>query len=93
MEPTNQQPTQKTAPPLWTSITLLIILTFGLVALFGLIILLLINGAEQMGLPAPAHIAILVIISGVFAWLVKRASDAISNFSRLWFPEDTDQSD
>jgi hypothetical protein len=51
---------------------------------------LLLSGAEQLGLPVVFHIAIFVIVSGVFAWLLKRITDIGSGMSRLWFPEDDD---
>jgi flagellar basal body-associated protein FliL len=89
----NHKPPKKRTPSIWASILLLIILTFGLVALFGLIVFLFINGAERMGLPGAVHVAILVLISGVFAWLLKRLSDAISSLSHIWFPEDSDKQD
>jgi hypothetical protein len=81
----------KTAPSLWKSILLVIAFTFMIVALFGLIVFLFIRGAEGMDLPPTAHVAILIIISGVFAWLVKRMSDTASGMSQRWFPEESDE--
>lgn len=78
----------KAAPSLWKAIGLVIIFTFVVVALFGLIVFLFITGAEGLGLPTAGHIVILIIISGVFAWLVKRLSDTVSGMSHLWFPEE-----
>ena len=76
---------------LWQSIVLIIIFTCAIVSLFGAIIYLLINGAQQVGLSTSGYIAIFVVISGVFAWLVKRMSDTVSGMSHLWFPEETDE--
>jgi membrane protein implicated in regulation of membrane protease activity len=80
----------KNPPPLCQSIILLIIFTFGAVTLFGAIVYLFISGAERLGLPLAVHIAIFVIISGIFAWLVKRITDMVSGMSQHWFPEDDD---
>ena len=71
----------------WKAILLIIILVLGMVALFAIFIYLFVQGAQQMGLPTIANIAIFVIISGIFAWLVKRLTDIISGLSRRWFPE------
>jgi hypothetical protein len=81
----------KAAPSLWKSILVVIAFTFMIVALFGLIVFLFISGAEGMGLSPIGHVAILVFISGVFAWLVKRMSDTASGMSQLWFPEESDE--
>lgn len=78
----------KAAPSFWKAIVLVIIFTFVAVALFGLLVALFISGAEDLGLPTAGHIVILIIISGVFAWLVKRLSDTVSGMSHLWFPEE-----
>jgi membrane protein implicated in regulation of membrane protease activity len=80
----------KNPPPLCQSIILLIIFTFGVVTLFGAIVYLFISGAEQLGLPLAVHIGIFVVISGIFAWLVKRITDMVSGMSQHWFPEDDD---
>ena len=91
------QPTPRKEPPprppmaLWKAIGLTIILSFIIVALFGLIVYLFTNGAQQMGLPPIVNLAIFVIISGIFAWLIKRLTDIISGMSHLWFPENTDE--
>jgi hypothetical protein len=79
---------KKDLPSLWQSIILLIIFTFVAVSLFGLIVYLFVRGAEQLGLPLFVHIGIFVVISGIFAWLVKRISDMVSGMSQHWFPED-----
>ena len=72
---------------------LLVVLTFGIVILFGVILLLLISGAQQLGLSTTGYITIFVGISGVFAWLVKRISDMVSDMSHLWFSEESDEQD
>lgn len=82
---------EKFGPSFWKSIAVIIIFTVGIVTLFGAIIFLFIAGAERMGLPPSAHIAVLVVISGIFAWLLKRLSDAVSILSRLWFPEEAEE--
>jgi CBS domain containing-hemolysin-like protein len=79
---------KKDLPSLWQSIILLIIFTVVAVSLFGLIVYLFIRGAEQLGLPLAVHIGIFVLISGIFAWLLKRISDMVSGMSQYWFPED-----
>ena len=86
------QPCPAKKPPLslWKAILLIILLIFGLVGLFGLLIYLFIWGGQQMGLPTIANIAIFVIISGIFAWLIKRLTDIISRLSDIWFPEEDD---
>jgi CBS domain containing-hemolysin-like protein len=84
---------KKDLPSLWQSIILLIIFTVVAVSLFGLIVYLFIRGAEQLGLPLAVHIGIFVAISGVFAWLLKRISDMVSDMSQYWFPEDDDLDD
>lgn len=53
----------------------------------------MINGAQQLGLSTTGYIAIFVVISGVFAWLLKRISDTVSAMSHIWFPEETERSD
>ncbi|NJN97748.1 MAG: hypothetical protein HC875_28550 [Anaerolineales bacterium] len=80
----------KTPLSVWPSIVLAIVLAFGLVGLFGLIVFLFARGAQQMGLSTPAYIVILVVVSGVFAWALKRLTDIAAGMSRLWFPEDSD---
>ncbi len=83
------KPQPKSEPPLslWKAILLIIILVFGLVTLFGTLIYLFIWGVQQMGLPTIANIVIFVIISGIFAWLVKRLTDIIAGLSQQWFSE------
>jgi hypothetical protein len=34
---------------------------------------------------------IFVIISSIFAWVVKRITDTAAGMSQLWFPEDSDE--
>lgn len=86
--------TQKKPPlSLWKSIVLIIILMFVLVGLFGAMIYLFISGAQQWGFSTYAYIAIFVVMSGLFAWLVKRISDTASNMSHYWFSEDSDRQD
>jgi len=78
----------KKAPlPLWKAILLLILFAFVAVALFAGIVYLFISGAQQLGLPSAAMIAMFVIISGIFAWLVKRITDIVSDMGQRWFPE------
>ena len=84
---------KKAPPSLWKSIIYIIIFTFGIVALFGTILFLIISGAQQLGLSRTGYIAIFILISGVFAWLVKRISDTASGMSHLWFPEESDEQD
>ena len=86
-----QDRTAQGAPlTLWKAIIAIIMLVFGIVCLFGLLIYFFTRGVQQMGLPAVANIAIFVIISGIFAWLVKRLADMISGLGRYWFPEEAD---
>ena len=85
--------TQQAPLSLWKFIVLIILFTFAVVALFGVIIYLLVNGAQQMGLSATSYVVILVVISGVFAWLVKRVSDTISGMSHHWFSEESEDQD
>jgi formate hydrogenlyase subunit 3/multisubunit Na+/H+ antiporter MnhD subunit len=89
------QPSQKRQPPvsLWTSIGLLILLSFLLVGLFAGFIYIFTSGAEQRGLPVAGQVVIFVVISGIFAWLLKRVTDIVSGLSHWWFPEETDGSD
>lgn len=78
-------------PSLWQAIVLLIVFTVGAVALFGAIVYLLLSGVEQLGLPVVFHVVIFVVVSAVFAWLLKRITDIGSGMSRFWFPEDDDK--
>ena len=93
MQETNKQKESSSLAPMaiWKAIVLIIILSFIIVALFGLLVYLFTNGSQQMGLPPIVNLAIFVIISGIFAWLIKRLTDVISGLSHLWFPEDTDE--
>jgi hypothetical protein len=86
-----ERPNSKAPPSLGKSIILAIILAFVLVSLFGVIVFLFIRGAQQLGLSETAYVAIFVIISGIFAWVVKRLTDIAANLSNLWFPEDSDE--
>ena len=89
-----KKPGGKKGPPaLWKSVILIILFTFVIMVLFGFILFLLIRGAQQMGLSTAGYIAILVIISGVFAWLIKRLSDAVSGLSAYWFSEESEERD
>lgn len=89
--PPEQRPKPKAPLSLWPSIFVAIVLAFGLVGLFALIVFLFARGAQQMGLSTPAYIVILVVVSGVFAWALKRLTDIAAGMSRLWFPEDSDK--
>jgi hypothetical protein len=86
-----EQPKLKAPPSLWQSIILVIIFVFLMVSLFGLIVFLFIRGAQQLGLSSTAYIVIFVVISGIFAWLVKRITDIAASMSQFWFPEDSDE--
>lgn len=83
--------TPKAPPSLWTTTLLLIVFTCLIVSLFGLLIFLFISGAQRLGWPSLAYVVIFVVVSGIFAWLVKRATDIVSSLSRFWFPEDFDK--
>jgi flagellar basal body-associated protein FliL len=85
-----EKTTQETPLSLWKAIIFIILLVFGIVSLFGVLIYVFTSGAQQMDLPTIANIVIFVIISGIFAWLIKRLTDTISGLSHLWFPEETD---
>jgi membrane protein implicated in regulation of membrane protease activity len=74
--------------PLGVAILLLILATFVVVAVFGALVIMFIIGAKSLGLPPAGYVAVVVLISGVFAWLVKRLSEAVSEWGRQWFPED-----
>ena len=88
----NRPPTQDLPPkptiPLWQAILLTILLSFIIVALFGVLIYLFSNGVQQQQLPLIVYLTIFVIITGIFAWLLKRLTDIVSGMSQLWFPED-----
>jgi membrane protein implicated in regulation of membrane protease activity len=64
----------------------------GAVSLFAALIYLFASGIEQLGWPAWLRIATFVIISGIFAWLLKRISDTVSARSQEWFPRENDES-
>jgi uncharacterized membrane protein YqjE len=76
---------------LWKSIALVILLAFVIVSLFGVIIFLFVSGGQRLGLSTAGYVAMLVIISGIFAWLLKRISDTASGLSHLWFSEEADE--
>lgn len=85
-------PTEKEPPlPLWQAILLIIAITFGLVLLFIVLLYLFVNGAQQMNLPLMVNLAIFVLLSGIFAWLLKRLSDIVLGLSHLWFSEEQDE--
>lgn len=91
MSPSDQlESPQKPPPALWKVILFLIVLAFLIVALFAVLVYLFTNGAQQLALPPIANLAIFVIISGIFAWLIKRLTDIISGMSQRWFPENPD---
>ena len=94
MEPQNKSGTkQKAAPSLGKSILLIIIFSFGIVGLFGLILYLLLDGAQRLGGSTIGYIAVFVVVSGIFAWLIKRISDTASSMSHIWFPEESNEED
>lgn len=89
----DNQPTQskhKTRPALWKTIVLIILITVAIVSLFGLLIYLFTSGVQKIGSPLLLNLSIFVIISGIFAWLVKRLTDIILSMSHIWFSEDQD---
>lgn len=91
----NQEQKDRSRPKaplsLGQSIVLAIVLAFVGVSLFGVIVFLFIRGAQQLGMSQTAYIAIFVVISGIFAWLIKRVTDMTAALSGLWFPEDSDE--
>ena len=89
----NQEERSKPKVPLslGKSIILAIILAFVLVSLFGGIVFLFIRGAQQLDLSGTAYIVIFVVISGIFAWVIKRLTDTAANLSYFWFPEDSEE--
>ena len=93
----NDQPktnnAEATPPSFGKSVILIIIFSFAIVALFAVILFLLIRGGQQVGLSTTGYIAIFVVISGIFAWLVKRLSDTVSGMSRYWFSEEDEKID
>jgi hypothetical protein len=92
IEDANNEIIKKQSPSLWQAIVLLIVFTVGAVALFGAMVYLLLSGVEQLELPFVFQVAIFVVVSGVFAWLLKRITDIGAGLSSLWFPEDDDKS-
>ena len=89
--PQEHQASQKAPLSLAQSIILAIILAFVGVAVFGVLVFLFIRGAQQMNLSRTTYIVILVLVSGVFAWLLKRLTDIAAGMSQLWFPEDSEE--
>jgi hypothetical protein len=89
--PGEDNPPQRKPPLLWKSIVLVIILAFVVVSLFGVIVFIFIRGAQQLGLSTTAYVVIFVIVSGIFAWVVKRITDTAAGMSQFWFPEDFDE--
>lgn len=86
-----EEPAKPKAPlSLGPSIVLAIIMAFVVVSLFGVIVFLFVQGAQQLGLSRLAYLAIFVVISGIFAWVLKRLTDIAADMSRFWFPEDSD---
>lgn len=75
-------------PALWKSLIILVLLVVVAVGLFGALIYLFIRGAQQLGWPSWVQVVIFVGVSGIFAWLLKRISDTVSEMGRRWFPED-----
>jgi len=85
--------TETSPPSFGKSVILIIIFTFAIVALFAVILFFLIRGVQQVGLSTTGYIAIFVVISGIFAWLVKRLSDTVSSLSHHWFSEENEEND
>ncbi len=85
--------TRKPPLSLWAAIALIIIFMIVIVALFGALVYTFTQGVQQAGLSVAGQIAVFVIISGIFAWLLKRISDAVSGMSHLWFPEESEDQD
>lgn len=86
--PVSEEQIRRKTSSLWKSILLLVVFVFAAVTLFGAIVYLFISGAQQLDMPSWAYIVIFVIISGIFAWLVKRITDIVSGMSHRWFPEE-----
>ena len=93
MKQSNNETLDKAPISFRKSVVLIIIFVFAIVSLFGVILFLLINGAQQLEIPTVGYIAIFVVISGIFAWLVKRLSDTVSGMSHKWFPNESDEQD
>lgn len=83
---TEQRP--KPPLPLWAAILLAIVLAFVIVGLFGALIYLFTGGAERLGVSTTGQILIFLGVSGIFAWLLKRLSDAASDAGRYWFADE-----
>lgn len=93
MRKQNDPVRSKPSITLWKFIGLMIVFAVVVVALFAALVYVFVSGVQNMGLPTAVYVVIFVVISGVFAWLLKRISDAASSLSRTWFPEDTDPPD
>jgi divalent metal cation (Fe/Co/Zn/Cd) transporter len=78
----------KKSPSFWKTILIVIIFVFGVVILFGAMVYVFVAGAQQLGLAAWMQTVILVVMSGLFAWLLKRLSDTVAGLSHHWFPEE-----
>lgn len=91
-KPPQKRPAPKPPLGLWPTILLIILTAFGLVALFALLVYLFLDGVRRFNLPTVVYLTIFVIISGIFAWLLKRLTDIVSGMSHLWFPEETEES-
>jgi hypothetical protein len=63
------------------------------VGLFGALVFIFVSGAQQLGLSTSGYVAVLVVISGIFAWLLKRLSDIALRLSQRWFPDQNNESD
>ncbi len=90
-QPDQNKPTSPATPSLWKSIILVIILVSLAVSLFGAIIFLFISGAQRLGWSSSTHIIIVIVISGIFAWLVKRMTDIVAGMGARWFSEESEQ--
>jgi hypothetical protein len=88
--PVSEEQIHRKTSSLWKSILLLVVFVFAAVTLFGTIVYLFISGAQHLEMPPGAYIIIFVVISGIFAWLVKRITDIVSGMSQRWFPEEVD---
>ncbi len=86
-----ENPQPKAPLPLWSAILLVIVLVFGVVSLFGALIFLLVYGALRLGLPPVVYLGIFIIVSAIFAWLVKRLADVILKASRVWFSDESNE--
>ena len=91
MDQPHTAPPTKPKPPLWQAILLVMALVFGIVILFTVLLYVFMQIPRQMGWPVIANIVIFVIISGIFAWLVKRLTNIVAGFSQIWFPEEDEE--